>query len=235
MIDAHCHLMDVKGYDIRASRVEKIVNCGYDFESSIIAIDLKKKFSDKLYCAVGVSPQKCMSENGIKLVELLSVEIENYIHTIDAIGEIGLDFHWAKTPSERKMQKELFIKQIRIAEEFGKPLIIHSRDAVTECLDALKGFDERVMFHFYSGSVKDAAKITDMGWYLSIPPVKGKNREMVIKKTDLSNLVAETDAPYVGKVPEDVIKSIMIISESKETEIEDIEKVTAQNVLSFLT
>ncbi|MGB9635553.1 MAG: TatD family hydrolase [Candidatus Micrarchaeia archaeon] len=232
MIDAHCHLMDMGDYDVKGCKLEKIANCSYDLESSLRAISMKKEFYDKLYCVIGVSPQKCMLDRNIWQVNELQKIIENE-YVVDGIGEIGLDFYWAGDELKKRMQREGFMRQIAIAEELEKPLVIHSRNAVKECIDMLSKFDYGVMFHFYSGSVNDAMEIIDRGWYISIPPVKGKERKKVIESVNISNLVAETDAPYVGKTPDDVIRSISIIAEVKQMMEREVEIITSRNVLDF--
>jgi len=234
MIDAHCHLMDISKDSINKDffKLEKIVNSAYCTYTSKISIDMKKKHPDFLFSSSGLSPQKSMEDISKELSGLTSV-IQEEIKYVDSIGEIGLDYHWADNETKRKFQVISFKKQIELANELKKPLIIHSREAIRECVDMLSKFDFNVMFHFYSGNVEEAKEISDRGWLISMPPMKGRLRKKVIEKIDLEYLVCETDAPYVGKTPLDVEKSIEIISEIKEIKKEEVEKQTSKNVIKF--
>jgi TatD DNase family protein len=234
MIDAHCHLMDISKDSINKDffKLEKIVNSAYCTYTSKISIDMKKKHPDFLFSSSGLSPQKSMEDISKELSGLTSV-IQEEKKNVDAIGEIGLDYHWADNETKRKFQVISFKKQIELANELKKPLIIHSREAIRECVDMLSKFDFNVMFHFYSGNVEEAKEISDRGWLISMPPMKGRLRKKVIEKIDLEYLVCETDAPYVGKTPLDVEKSIEIISEIKEIKKEEVEKQTSKNVIKF--
>ncbi len=230
MIDAHCHLMDIEGINIDDYRgLERIANCGYDLKSSENALLMKKAHSDFLYCIVGASPQKCMSaksKDEVEEIERLAIENKD---DVDAIGEIGLDFHWADTSEKMELQRGLFRRQIMLAEEMGRPIVIHARDAVKECIHELKNFGGNVQFHFFSGSVDEAREIADRGWYISIPPLRGKERVKTIASVDISHITAETDAPAVGKTPLDVRRAIEIIAETKGVSFEEADRATSEN------
>jgi TatD DNase family protein len=236
MIDAHCHLMDISKDSIPQEffKLEKIVNSAYCLKTSKLSVNMKKNNLNLLFSTVGLAPQKSMVENSKELKELYSfIEEENKF--IDSIGEIGLDYHWADTEIKRKFQKISFKKQIEFAKEYEKPIVIHSRNATKDCINLLSRFDYGVMFHFYSGNVEEAKEISDRDWLISMPPMKGRLRTKVIQKTDIENLVCETDAPYVGKTPLDVEKSIEIVSEIKKIEKKNVEKQTSKNVLTLFS
>lgn len=234
MIDAHCHLMDISIDTINPEflKLDKIVNSAYCLNSSKISVQMKKKHQDFLYSTIGISPQKCMGNVDKEMSELNELlDVENKF--VDAIGEIGLDYHWGDTEEKRDSQRKHFKLQIEKAKEYQKPIIIHSRKTTTECIELLSRFEYGVMFHFYSGNVQEAREISDRGWFISIPPLKGRERTNVIEKVELESLVAETDAPYVGKTPLDVEKSIEIINDIKKIEKEEVEKITSKNVLKL--
>ncbi|MCX8205694.1 MAG: TatD family hydrolase [Candidatus Micrarchaeota archaeon] len=236
MIDAHCHLMDFKALDIagwKRSGLEAIVNCGYDLQSSISALELKKIEPEFTYCVVGVSPQKCMGPAGEALVGGVEELARGNARLVDGIGEIGLDFHWADTPEKRGWQRKLFKRQIRLAEELGKPIVVHARDATYECIKELDGFKGNVQFHFYSGNEEEAKLIARKGWLISIPPLKGKARGRTISAVPIECLTAETDGPYVGKTPIEAKAAIGIISEAKGVDAAQVEKITSENVRKF--
>ena len=120
-----------------------------------------------------------------------------------AIGEIGLDFYWDKTFT--RQQYEAFHKQIKIALQYDLPIVIHSRNAIDESIDivaehpGIKG-----AFHCFSGNEEQAKKIIDLGFMLGIGGVitfKNAGLDKVIEKIGLSNIILETDAPYLAPVP----------------------------------
>ncbi|MCX8199864.1 MAG: TatD family hydrolase [Candidatus Micrarchaeota archaeon] len=239
MIDAHCHLMDMEnaGFGV-LSPLEAAVNSGYDAYSSRKAIEMKKGKAAgnvKLYSTVGAGPQKCMGPSALQIVDEITSICEENVQEADAIGEIGLDYHWGDTEEKRRMQRAAFSALIALAKELQKPVVIHSRQATAECirmLDETK-FGYGVMFHFFSGSLQEAMEIADRGWLISLPPLRG-GKMGVAKAIELDFLAAETDAPYVGKTPLDVKKSIQMIADAKGIGFEEVEKKTSSNTKKLL-
>lgn len=121
----------------------------------------------------------------------------------DAIGEIGLDYHWSK--QNREKQIEIFKKQVIIAKQLNKPIIVHSRDAIQDTYSVLKENVVRGVIHCYSDSAQMAKNFVKLGYYISISgTVTWKNaREPleVIRCVPLDRLLIETDCPYLSPVP----------------------------------
>lgn len=120
-----------------------------------------------------------------------------------AIGEIGLDYHWDKDNKER--QKEIFERQLKIAERLGKPVIIHSRDAIQDTYDLMKKYKNEGVMHCYSDSAEMAVEFVKLGYYISISgTVTWKNAKeplRVIHSVPLERLLIETDCPYLTPSP----------------------------------
>lgn len=120
-----------------------------------------------------------------------------------AIGEIGLDFYWDKSFS--KQQYEAFHRQISFALEKALPIVIHSREAVDACIEVVSGYPGlRGVFHCFSGSYEQAARIMDLGFFLGIGGVvsfKNSGLDRVVEQAGLSQVILETDAPYLAPVP----------------------------------
>lgn len=120
-----------------------------------------------------------------------------------AIGEIGLDFYWDKTFTNQ--QYEAFHKQIEIALQHDLPVVIHSRNAINECIDLVKQHPGiKGVFHCFSGNEEQAQKIMELNFMMGIGGVvtfKNAGLDKVIEKTGLNNVVLETDAPYLAPVP----------------------------------
>jgi TatD DNase family protein len=120
-----------------------------------------------------------------------------------AIGEIGLDFYWDK--SFTSQQYEAFHQQIEIALLHDLPIVIHSRNAIDECIEVVKEHKGiKGVFHCFSGSEEQAKKIIDLDFMLGIGGVvsfKNAGLDKVIEKIGLNNVILETDAPYLAPVP----------------------------------
>jgi len=120
-----------------------------------------------------------------------------------AIGEIGLDFYWDKTFSSE--QNETFRKQIQVALKHGLPIVIHSRNAIDECIEVVSEYPGvKGVFHCFSGNEQQAKKIIRLNFMLGIGGVvtfKNAGLDKVIEKIGLENVILETDAPYLAPVP----------------------------------
>ena len=120
-----------------------------------------------------------------------------------AVGEIGLDFYWDKTFMEQ--QYLAFETQIRWARQFGRPVVIHSRNALDECIAIVKNYPGlQGVFHCFSGNADQAKQIKELGFYLGIGGVvtyKNAGLDRVLAEVGLAQVVLETDAPYLSPVP----------------------------------
>ena len=125
---------------------------------------------------------------------------------IVAVGEIGLDYYWDK--EKREIQKEWFVRQLRLAKELKKPVVIHSREAAADTMEILKAEVSKEIsyeMHCYSYSPEMAAEYLKMGFYLGIGGVltfkNAKKLKEVVKETPIDRIVLETDCPYLSPVP----------------------------------
>lgn len=121
----------------------------------------------------------------------------------DAIGEIGLDYYWDKDNKDR--QKEIFERQLVLAEKLDKPIIVHSRDAIQDTYDLLEKHSVSGVMHCYSDSAEMAKRFLKLGFYISIAgPVTWKKARQaleVIRVVPLDRLLIETDCPYLTPSP----------------------------------
>ncbi len=124
---------------------------------------------------------------------------------IYAIGEIGIDLYWDKTLLAEQLQA--FELQIQWAKDLDLPIVIHCRDAFDETYEVLQRLNDdklRGIFHCFSGTVEQAHKVIDLGFYLGIGGVvtyKNAGLDKVVQQIDLKHLVLETDSPYLTPVP----------------------------------
>ncbi len=247
LFDSHAHLDDEKFNidreklipEIYNSGITKILSCGYSLEGSIKAVELSKKY-EFIYSSVGISPNDLCTnwkEDVEKIDEILKNETNK---KIVAVGEIGLDYHYE---TNKDWQKEAFIKQIEIANKYNLPIIIHTREAVSDTIEILKQnpVNKKGIFHccpFNRELIKEGLK---MGFYISIAgPVtfkNSKNAEEIANLVPLDRLLIETDSPYLAPEPvrgtrndsRNVKYTAQKIAEFRKVSFEEIAKATYEN------
>ncbi len=243
LFDTHAHLNDNKfknDLEEVMSRafeagVTNIVVNGYDIESSKKAIEIAEKY-EGVYATVGIHPGDVDSVN-FETYNILRNLLKH--EKVVALGEIGLDYYY--DTNNYGYQKEVFIKQIEIAEEMKKPVTIHSRDALADTYDILKLYNVKGIMHCYSGSVEMALKFIDLGFYISLAgPVTFKNAivpKKVAESVPIEKLLIETDCPYLAphpfrskrNEPKYVSYVAREIAEIKNISYEEVCKSTSEN------
>lgn len=213
MIDTHCHIddpqyadgLDAFLADQRASGVEAILVPGVDKTSVKDVLSICDLYPDYLFPALGLHPEN-VKEDWQEQLQELKTAVDTRMQTSNklvAIGEIGLDYHW--DISFREQQHEALREQMRWAEQWHLPVMIHSRDATEDTLKILREFPTvKGVMHCFSGSYEVAKQVVDMGYYLGIGGVLTfKNCKLADHLVDipLERLILETDAPYMAPVP----------------------------------
>ena len=204
-------------------------------------IMLSTKFVEKyknLYACIGYHPE--VSNKIVeKDYEILEEMVKNNPKIV-AIGEIGLDYYWNKDNKDK--QREVFCKQLEIAEKLKVPVVIHSRDSINETYEILKKYKVSGVIHCFSGSLEMAKKFISLGFLLGIGGVVTfKNSKLfeVIEKLELTNIVLETDSPYLtpepnrGKINEssNIFYIAQKIAEVKHIPLENVAKITTENAI----
>ncbi|MCX8163699.1 MAG: TatD family hydrolase [Candidatus Micrarchaeota archaeon] len=232
LFDAHCH------YNEGLAKIKNATISGYNYKTNLEAKKAAEKFNK--YYSLGFAPQELQRKelylNLEQEIEKIKKQIEQNISEAKfvAIGEVGLDKHWAKTEEESQRQKIGFEKFIKISQEYNLPLVIHSRDAEEECIEILKNFKiKKALLHCFGGNLKQAQQAVEAGFYISIPPIKSKERKKIIQKIPIEFLMIESDAPYLAKSSIQTINSAKMISEYKAIEIEKVIEQTAANAEKF--
>ncbi len=242
--DSHSHYNDESFEEDREKLIKETLNqditrmmcIGYNVEKSLKAIEIAQK-NEYIYASCGISPNDIednSEENLLKIEEMAKQE------KVVAIGEIGLDYHWNKENKEE--QKELFIKQIEIANKYNKPIIIHTRDAYIDTIDILKKHPVKNtgIFHCCPLNQELIKEGLNLGYYISFSGVvtfKNAKPEAVISLVPLDKLLIETDSPYLSPEPYRGKRNTSInvklvaqkISEIKNIPLEQIAKVTYNN------
>lgn len=208
MIDTHSHINMIEGLSLDEiiknafdNGIDKIiVPSAYPADMENI-MDLVNKY-DNVYGMLGIHPSEVKSWDD-SFIE----KIKNYAKNskIAAIGEIGLDYYWDKSFND--LQKEVFIKQIKLANELNLPIDIHDREAHKDTYDIIQEHNNgsKVIMHCFSGSVEFARECVKAGFYLGIGGVvtfkNAVKMKEVAKDIPLERILLETDAPYLTPVP----------------------------------
>ncbi len=206
LIDTHAHLdmlqdLETAIINARANNVKKIiVPCAYPSDIDKI-FNIAEKY-ENVFGLLGVHPSEVKD-----WTDDLAGKIKEYAKSskIVGIGEIGLDYYWDKSFND--MQQEVFIKQIKLANELNLPICVHDREAHKDTFDLLKEHNKNstVVMHCFSGSKEFAAECIKEGWYLALGGVVTFKNAIKMKEVaqtiPLDKLMLETDSPYLTPVP----------------------------------
>ena len=209
IFDTHAHYDD-KQFDpdrdellrsMETLEVGTIVNVGASLDSCRRALELAGQYPF-LYAAVGVHPDETGELNEETFAELKSWCLQD---KVAAVGEIGLDYYW--DTQSHDIQKEWFIRQLKLAGELGLPVNIHSRDAAEDTFQIMKehGKGLKGIIHCFSGSRELAEEYVKLGFHIGVGGVvtfkNGKKLKQVVETVPLTKIVLETDAPYLSPEP----------------------------------
>lgn len=211
MIDSHAHLDDEAFDDDRdqvinalyENGIDFIVNIACDLKSSKTSQELAKTY-ENIYVTVGVHPHDAITYTD-EVEETLKILAQE--KKVVAVGEIGLDYYYDNSP--RHIQKEVFKRQLKLANELRKNVVVHSRDASQDTFDILKEahdiYEFKAVIHCYSQSLEMLKEYLRLGDYISLGGAvtfkNSKIRKEVAKIVPLDRLLLETDCPYMTPVP----------------------------------
>ncbi|MBN1502264.1 TatD family hydrolase [Candidatus Woesearchaeota archaeon] len=243
LVDVHAHLdttfygteVDVVINRALKNNVKAIIANGVDRKTNREVLELSKKYG-LVKAALGIYPPDALgietnAETNWDLDDEL-VFIEKNIKKIIAVGEVGLDY---KNGKDKEKQINLFKKLIEIAKKNNKPLIVHSRRAEKDVIDVLEGYNYgKIIMHCFNGNHKLVQRVRDNRWFFSIPTnvVRSEHMQKIVKETPLSQLLTETDSPFLSPYrdkrnePSFVVESVKKMAEIKELEAEE----TANNI-----
>lgn len=246
LTDTHTHLYskefekDFEAVLQRAKKagVEKFYLPCIDSEVIDDMLRLEEKYPTTIFAMMGLHPCSVKAD----FLEELKV-IEAYLskRKFAAVGEIGLDFYWGT--SFKTQQLEAFNTQMELAFQYKSPIVIHTRNAMKETIEAVKPFAAKGLkgiFHCFGDSFETAKEITGMGFYLGIGGVltyKNAGIAEVIKDIPIEFIVLETDAPYLSPVPfrgkrnesSYLVKIAEKLAEVKNVSVEELAEITSAN------
>lgn len=248
MIDTHCHLTDPRLHDqldgvlARAALagVDRMITIGTGLDDSAQAVEVCRN-SDNLRCAVGVHPNYSADVLVGDLDQLRGLSAHP---VVVAMGEMGLDYHY-DTP--REQQAKIFQRQLELAGELHKPVIIHCREAMNDCLAILRQFPSiPAVFHCFTGTPDEARQVLDAGYLIGLTGVvtfkNSPGLRQVARFIPADRLLIETDAPYLSPEPMRkqkinepalVVHVAHCIAAERGASVQDIDRLTTENALRF--
>ncbi len=253
IFETHAHYDDEKfdgdrvellSHLLRENNIGKIVNIGASFRGCKDSLKLATEYDD-VYAAIGIHPEN-LEDMSDEALDWIRQNASN--PKVVAIGEIGLDYYWVKDEEERAKQRLWFDRQLDLAKELNLPVVIHSRDAAEDTFNTIVGYntqDKKGIVHCYSYSKELALEYVKMGWYIGVGGVvtfkNGRKLVETVEAIPLSNIVLETDCPYMAPEPFRGQRNSSIylkyiaekIAQIKNVSVEEVEKVTYENALKI--
>ncbi len=240
MIDSHCHLdsfpkneLDSTLAEAKKQGIRAIISSGFDLESSFRNVEIASANRGFIFATIGLAPQRAQDSADLGISGFESMLNEK---SVIAVGEIGLDFKRGAAGEQRKRQENAFRAFLSLARERSLRAVVHSRLAEGRVLSVLR--EEKaggVLMHCFSGSREEARECVDRGYYISVPPMKSDSRKKMLKAVPIESLVTESDAPYIGRKPIDIIKSAQIIADVVGIELVEVLKRTTSNAERFFS
>lgn len=247
IIDTHSHIYseefdgDLTEVINRAqlAGVEKILLPNIDIESLARLHSVADQYNSYCIPMMGLHPTSVKEDYMLQLKVIREqLDERKYI----AIGEIGIDLYWDKTFEEE--QRYAFEEQLRWSIEFDLPVAIHSRDAIAECIECIKNVGAeklRGVFHSFGGTETELQGILQLKNFLlginGVVTFKNSTLPTVLKLTDLSQIIIETDSPYLAPVPyrgkrnesSYTVNVVEKLAEIFETNTEEVGEITTEN------
>lgn len=241
LVDVHCHLnfdhflpdRDAVIQRARDAGVVAILNSGTEYDTNLQTLELARKY-DIIKASLGIYPtyvEKLSEEDFQRDLDFIKKHKDDMI----SIGEVGLDYHHTTDEPLQKIQRNRFHTILEELGKLKKPFVLHTRKAEKDVIDIVeaKGI-KRINFHCFTGNFKLVKRIMDNGWYLSIPPniIRMLHFQGVVNIMPLSQLLTETDAPYLAPPPKQRNEPAFVsITVDKIAELKNITRTEAENII----
>ena len=220
------------------NKVSRLFLPNVDVDSIPLIAALVNAYPANCFAMLGLHPCDVKGDREAQLTQIMAVQSHTKIY---AVGEIGIDLYWDKTTLAQ--QQKAFKQQIAWAKTLDLPIVIHCRDAFDEVFEVLEQeSDEKLrgIFHCFTGTLEQAQKVIDLGFYLGIGGVvtyKNSGLDKVVEQIDLKHIVLETDSPYLTPVPhrgkpnESAYLSYVAqkVADVKQVAVEKVAEITTAN------
>jgi len=207
LVDTHAHLGDpVFDPDRRevldraeAVGVQRVVVVAETLDEARRNLALAAE-DPRMWPTAGLYPTVLDRDQAAAIEDLLRAERDRFV----AVGEVGLDYWMVQDPEQRRLQREIFVRAVRLAGELDLPINIHSRSAGRHAVDLLiEQRARRVHLHAFDGKGAHARRAAEAGFKLSIPPsiLRSQQKQKLVRALPLEALMVETDSPVLGPEP----------------------------------
>jgi TatD DNase family protein len=206
-IDTHAHLADAE-FDRDRGEVMKratemgvaaVVSVSETMADAVRNLRLASQYP-QLKPAAGLYPTHLGLDQADEMIDFIQKERNRLV----AVGEVGLDYWAVKEASKREIQRETFLRFVRLAQRVDLPLNVHSRSAGKAAIQhLLKSGAQRVQLHAFDGKWGSAAPAVEAGFFFSVPPsvVRSRQKQKLVKQLPLRSMLLETDSPVLGPSP----------------------------------
>jgi TatD DNase family protein len=206
LVDSHCHLDDEKFDADREQVIERALAAGVEMMMAIgtggeldVAIQQAERYP-YIYATIGVHPHDAAKATPDTFARLRDLAAHPKVL---AIGEIGLDYHYDFSP--RDVQRSVFERQLELAAEFGKPIVIHTREAWEDTMAQVTSLPHGGIMHCFTGDAVQAQEALKLDFHLSFGGVltfpKAESLREAARIVPENRLLVETDCPYLAPVP----------------------------------
>jgi len=240
LIDTHAHLSDLDDMDgvVRRAKdagVDGVVAVGANLRTCESTLRWAEAFPGYVLPALGVHPTEWSQDDLDVTLEF----VEGHLDECVAVGEIGLDY-WSrdarKNKEVRETQREIYVKQLKMAKERDKPASVHGRGSWRDALDlAAANGPSRVVFHWYSGPLDVLEELLDAGYFISATPAAAFSRDhrAALSRAPIERIVIETDSPvsYQDRPsePADLLRTLRALAKLKGIPEEEVAERTTRN------
>jgi TatD DNase family protein len=246
LVDTHAHLSDQEGMEgvitrARQAGVESIIAVGANLETSRATLGLADSYRGYVYPALGIHPTEWADNHLPTTLQYMEEHVDDCV----AVGEIGLDY-WhrdARKNSEiREEQRRIYAEQLKISSEHGKPASVHGRGSWKDAIDlASEHGPDRIVFHWYSGTLDLLRELLDQGYYISATPAAEYSRDhrAALKEAPIERILAETDSPVFmrnrgrNSEPADLSITVKALAKLKDASEEEVAGATTRNAERF--
>ena len=199
VIDTHCHLDEYDNLDEITNFDGYMITSGCDQKSNEKVLDIVNKY-DNVFGTLGIHPENI---DNVSNLDFQFIEDNIHNNKIVAVGEIGLDYYY-RTDNKDK-QIEVFRKQLDIASKYNLPIVVHSRDAISDTYNILKEYKLKGTIHCFSSSLEMAKEFIKLGYKIGVGGIltfkNSKKLQEIVKNIDLKHILIETDSPYLSPEP----------------------------------
>ncbi len=252
LIDSHAHLtfpeladqLDAVLARCEQADVDRVITIGTDLADGRRAVELAHRFPERIRAGAAFHPHEAgkVTDSGLTAMAVLWDDPR-----VVALGEMGLDYHYDF--ADRATQRSVFARQLDLAGDKPKPIVIHCREAFADLVPILvdHGFENRsVVFHCFTGSSSEAEQVAEHGWRISFTGVvtfpKADELKEIARTYPADKLMVETDSPFLSPVPvrnkrpnepAHLAHIVRFLAELRDVSFEPLAEQTANNTRAF--